>query len=130
MEVGRLIKTKIKQSMYLFKALGLSLIITLLFLFVISLLLRFTGLSELKLPFLNNMTSVVSIAIGSLYISLNVKENGWINGALVGFIYYVLIIVLNKIFIKTLTFDIILLAKLIGASLIGAISGVIGINLS
>lgn len=125
-----MIKTKIKQSMYLFKALGLSLIITLLFLFVISLLLRFTGLSELKLPFLNNMTSVVSIAIGSLYISLNVKENGWINGALVGFIYYVLIIVLNKIFIKTLTFDIILLAKLIGASLIGAISGVIGINLS
>lgn len=125
-----MIKTKIKQSMYLFKALGLSLIITLLFLFVISLLLRFTGLSELKLPFLNNMTSVVSIAIGSLYISLNVKENGWINGALVGFIYYVLIIVLNKIFIKTLTFDIILLAKLIGASLIGAISGVIGINLT
>lgn len=121
---------KIKNNMYLLKALLISFITTLGFLLVISLLLRFTSLQELKLPLLNNITVIISIVLGSLYISLKVKENGWINGALVGFLYYVFVILINMVYINEISFDLILFAKIIAASLTGAIGGIIGINLN
>lgn len=125
-----MIKTNIKKSKHLFKALLLSFITTIVFLIVISLLLRFTSLKESTLPLLNNIVVIISIVLGSLYVSIKSKSKGWINGALVGLFYYLFIIIVNMIVINQVNFDMILLAKIIAATLTGAIGGIIGINLN
>lgn len=125
-----MIRSKIKKSKHLFKALFLSFISTIVFLIITSILFRFTSLKESTLPLINNIIVIISIVLGSLYVSLKRKENGWINGALLGFFYYLFIIIINLISINQINIDLILLAKLMAASLTGAIAGIIGINLT
>ncbi|OLS01670.1 TIGR04086 family membrane protein [Tissierella creatinophila] len=115
---------------FLAKALFLSFCITIFMILVSSLIFQFTTLRETKMVLINNIIMVISIFIPSLYLALKVKENGWLNGFLLGFVYYVVIILLNIFLFKsniTLTFS---LGKLLLTSLIGTIGGIIGINLS
>lgn len=115
---------------FLAKALFLSFCITIFMIFVSSLIFQFTTLRATKMVLINNIIMVISIFVPSLYLALKVKENGWLNGFLLGFVYYVVIILLNIFLFKsniTLTFS---LGKLLLTSLIGTIGGIIGINLS
>lgn len=112
-----------------FKALVLSFGITVLLIIIMSLILRFTNLREEKLPLLNNIIMLLSIAIASIYLAMQVREKGWFNGAILGFGYYLVIILINFIIVRPISLDLISAIKLIMATLIGAIGGMIGINL-
>lgn len=123
-----LIKSKAKIR-YLLKGLLLSLCITIVLLFFISLLLKFTSLSESKLPQLNNLIMVISIVLSGIYVAFKIKENGWINGAIVGVLYSLVIIFLGTIFIKDMNTTSFILTRLLLSTVIGIIGGMIGINL-
>lgn len=112
------------------KTLLLSFCITILMIFITSLLFQFTDLRETKMMFINNIIMVISIFIPSLYLSLKVKENGWLNGFLLGFAYYLVIISLNMFLFKSNIIIPFSIGKLLLTSLIGTIGGIIGINLS
>lgn len=114
---------------YLIRGLILTLIMTLILILIVSFLLRFTNLAEAKLSLINNVIMVLSIALGSGYLAIKIKEKGWLFGALLGLIYYCLLLVLNIIFFKINIFKLIYIMKLMIAMLIGAIGGIIGINL-
>lgn len=122
-------KSNIKP-MYWFKGLVLSFFITVILIMIMSLLLRFTNLREGKLPLFNSIIMVISIVIGSIYVAIQIKENGWLNGAILGFGYYFVIILINFIVVRPISLDLIAAVKLITASLIGSIGGMIGINLT
>ena len=124
-----LLKNKTRLS-YVAKGLFIALITTIMFLVFFSLLLRFTSLSESKQPLFNNIIMIISIVISSIYSAIKIKEKGWIIGGIVGFLYYLIIILFNFFLIKGDTSNIIFLSKLILSTVIGTISGVIGINLS
>lgn len=124
-----LLKNKTRLS-YVAKGLFIALITTIMFLVFFSLLLRFTSLSESKQPLFNNIIMIISIVISSIYSTIKIKEKGWIIGGIVGFLYYLIIILFNFFLIKGDTSNIIFLSKLILSTVIGTISGVIGINLS
>lgn len=114
---------------YLLKSFILSLIITFIFLVLISLLLRYTSLQERKLTIINNIIMVISIALSSAYLAIKIKENGWLYGSILGVLYCLFILILNIIFLKASIFKTIYIIKLIIAMIIGAIGGIIGINL-
>lgn len=114
----------------LLKGILLAFVITFISIFVISLLLRFTNLREGKLPILNNIIMMVSIVISSIYLAMQVKEKGWLNGAFLGLGYYLVIVLLSFVAIKSISLDVITGAKLMVATLTGSIGGMIGINLT
>lgn len=115
--------------MDLLKGLCLAIIITFVMIFVIAMMLRFTGLRETRLPMLNNIVLVFSIVISSIYLVGKVKENGWLYGALLGLLYYSIIVLVNVFFSKVKFFQPISIIKLVIAMIIGAIGGIIGINI-
>ena len=119
-----------KKSIYLGKGILLAYITTLALVLVSSLLLTYSPIREEKTALLNTVVMIVSIAAGSIYLSGKVKEKGWINGGLLGILYYLILIMLNFLFLKTFELDGIFLAKLILASITGTIGGIIGINIS
>ena len=121
-------KTKFNHKYWL-KGLALAFIITFVLLLIVSLVLRFTSIRESNMSLFNSFVLVISIVISSAMLGRNVKERGWLNGAILGFIYYLIIIILNFMFNKPLDFGIFLLVKLLIASALGAIGGMIGINL-
>lgn len=123
------LKNKSRLNCWL-KGMLLAFVITFISIFIISLLLRFTNLREGKLPILNNIIMMVSIVISSVYLAMQVKEKGWLNGAFLGLCYYLVIVLLSFVAIKSISLDVITGAKLMVATLTGSIGGMIGINLT
>ncbi len=82
------------------------------------------------MPLVNTIIMIISVTSGSIYAASTVKEKGWINGGIIGIAYYLILITLNFIFLKTLVFDIFSISKLALACIIGIIGGIIGINIS
>lgn len=115
---------------YWFKALISSFAISFALIIIVSLLLQLTSLRENKLPILNNIVMVLSISIGSTYLALKLKEKGWLHGLVLGFAYYLIIILINCIVERTILINLMLGIKLFSSSIIGAIGGMIGVNLS
>ena len=117
------------KVIYLLKGLFIAYIITVVLILIFSLLLTYTNLQENKIPLLNTIALIGSIALASIYVSIKIKEKGWIMGAIIGIVYYIILIALNFLFLKTLAMDIFSISKLILASVTGMIGGMIGINL-
>jgi putative membrane protein (TIGR04086 family) len=113
---------------YLLKGVIMAFVITIILLVFFSLLLRFTSLSESRLHLLNNLTMIFSLAISSLYAAIKIKEKGWLHGGIVGLLYYLVIFLINLIFIRDTEISI-LLSKLLISVVTGIIGGMIGINL-
>lgn len=117
------------KSIYLLKGLLLAFIITSVLIIFFSLLLTYSTLRESKMPLLNTIIMIISITSGSIYMGRKTKEKGWVNGALIGIGYYLILIMLNFLFLKPFTIDIFSITKLFLASITGVIGGIIGINI-
>lgn len=103
-------------------------VITLIMLISFTLLLRFTSLSESKTPQFNIIAMIIGVAAASIYIGMKINEKGWLNGAILGFLYYLLIILINVMFFKGENGPIYLLSKLLLSTFTGFIGGMLGIN--
>lgn len=112
-----------------FKGLIFSLIITILLVFILSLVLLYTPFKESKIPLFNTVIMIVSITIGSIYVSTKIGENGWINGGILGILYFLVLVLLNYLFFKPFFVDMYLLGKFILSLITGVIGGIIGINM-
>ncbi|MGO1470149.1 MAG: TIGR04086 family membrane protein [Tissierella sp.] len=113
----------------LIKCLTLSFIITVGMIFITSLLLQYTSLKETKLIIINNIIMIISIFIPSMFLSLKIKEKGWLNGLLLGIFYYIIFLLFNIVFLKESIIILFAITKLLLAGLVGSIGGIIGINL-
>src|SRR5699024_3438192 len=122
-------QNKVKYT-YCLKVLILSYAISFTLIILVLLLLHITSLSENILSMLNNIIMIISISIASIYLSIKIKERGWLNGFLLGFSYYFVIILINFIADRSISINLILGTKLISASLMGTIGGMIGVNLN
>ncbi len=120
---------KKEKIIYLLKSLLIAYIITVVLILVFSLLLTYSSLQESKISLLNTIAMVVSIGSASIYASIKVKEKGWLIGGIVGLSYYIVLIIFNLIFLKTISLDILSISKLILAFITGTIGGMIGINI-
>lgn len=123
-------KEKFEKVIYLGKGLLLSYIITAILIIFFSLLLTYSPLKEGSTSLLNTIVMIVSVVSGSIYLATKTKENGWINGSILGLGYYLILLLLNFAFLKPITFDMFSLTKLAITSITGVIGGIIGINLT
>jgi putative membrane protein (TIGR04086 family) len=118
----------LNHGAYILKSLLLSFISTFILVIVISLLLTYTPLKESRIPLLNTIIMIVSIAVGSIYIAVKIGEKGWMNGGIVGVLYFLILVFLNYLFIRPFNMDLYSLSKLFISLIVGIIGGVIGIN--
>lgn len=124
-------KTKtMEKGIYLGKGLVLAFIITIVLILLFSLLLTYSTIKEERTALLNTIVMMASIAAGSIYVVTKVKENGWINGGILGITYYLILVLLNLIFFKSIQFDLFSVTRLATTSITGVISGIIGINIT
>ncbi len=113
----------------LLKGVLLSIVLSLIFILLTSVLLRFTNFQETKISLINNISMTISICVSSMFVAMKTREKGWLYGSLLGGIYFLIVIILNVGFLKVNVFQRIYLVKLIGSIILGAIGGIIGINL-
>lgn len=121
-------KEKFIDNFVIFKGVFLGLIIMLILTVIFAL---FSGvlfrLEQSKLNLIFLVKNIILLLFIGFYVAKNVERNGWLNGAVAGLIYMVILILIGSISVP-LTLTNILFMALLGL-ILGSIGGILGINL-
>lgn len=113
----------------IFKGSLISILFTLILLFIFSIILTYTSISETVISPVVIVISSISILIGSSISTMKIKKNGLVNGLFVGLIYmlfiYIVSSLINTGFAITTTSIIMILSGIIA----GIIGGIVGVNI-
>ena len=105
------------------KGLILSFLVTLVTIFIFSIMLTYTNISESVIPAAIIVLTFISILIGAIISMKNTAKNGLINGAIIGGTYVILLYIISS-FLNT---GFILNGYTVGMIIAGIISGIIGV---
>lgn len=111
------------------KGLLFAFLISAVLLVIYGILLTVTSLSETSVPTVIMIITMVSIALSSIYTAVRVDSRGWLNGAIVGFMYMLVLFLIGLIFNTGVSLDSFIFFRLLMGFVIGALAGIIGINL-
>ena len=117
-----------KKYFNIIKGIGIAFIITLLGIFVFSLLLTYTKISENTISPVIIIISAISILIGANISTRKLNKNGMLNGALIGGIYILLIYLISSIINSQFSINIYSIFLIIFGIIAGLIGGILGIN--
>lgn len=109
------------------KGTGVALLFSLAAILVFAFIMRITDLDESVVKPVNQFIKVLAIFLGC-YFSLS-GTRGYIKGALVGISAIIVTFFVFSAIGGTLTFDVMLLYDLLLGLLVGALSGIIAVNL-
>ncbi len=106
----------------------LSMIATIILLFIYAIMLTYTNISESTIPVVTIIITAISILAGSAITTLHIRKNGAINGGLVGIIYILSLYIISSIVTGNFSvnsYSIIMIAISLIAGMLG---GIIGVN--
>ncbi|HHU92239.1 MAG TPA: TIGR04086 family membrane protein [Halanaerobiaceae bacterium] len=121
-------KEKFINSFVIFKGVILGLLIMLILTVIFAL---FSGilfrLEEAQLSKVFLVKNIILLLIIGFYVAKNVERNGWLNGAVAGLIFMLVLILLGSISVPLSFTNVIFMAFL--GLILGSIGGILGINL-
>lgn len=112
-----------------FKGLIASFIFTLLLFFLFSVVLRFSSMSDTIIPGMVLLISIISILCGATICTKNASNQGWLWGSSVGASYALILYIISSLTLTGFSFPITTFYLFLGYIAIGAIGGIIGINI-
>ena len=110
------------------KGLGISLIVTLISIFLFSIILTYTNVSEDIIPIIIICLTFVSILAGSIISMKRTSKNGMINGAVIGGIYVILLYLISSFFNTGFVLNEYTVWMIIAGIVSGIVGGIIGVN--
>ena len=110
------------------KGVGISLIATVIFLIIFSIVLTYTNVQESVINPVIIVITAISILIGSSIGNLKIKKNGLLNGALVGGIYILIIYLISSILNWNFVLDVQSFIFILISVAFGILGGIIGVN--
>jgi len=121
--------TKVNNNFFqIIKGVGISLISTIILLFIFSAILTYTNLSENFISPVIIVLTGVSILIGSSISNIKIKKNGLLNGALVGSIYLVIIYILSSSINMNFSISFETIILILAGMFCGIVGGILGVN--
>lgn len=118
-----------KRVTIILKNVFIAYCIALLMFLIYAFALEFTSIPESSIPIVALVVSMISVFIGSSFAVIKIKENGLINGGLVGLIYILILYLLSSIFSTGFGINGYSFAMIIFNVIIGMIGGIIGVNM-
>lgn len=107
----------------------ISILLTLVLLFIFSIILAYTNISETTIvPVIIGITGI-SILSGSSIATSKIKRKGIVNGMVVGGIYIFILYFISSILGTGFSLNVYSLIMMIIGILAGAIGGIVGVNL-
>lgn len=106
-------------------ALGLTAVV----LFLASLLLTYTPVSEMLIPTIAILAAVLAAAAAGLMASRSVKSRGWLTGSVAGVLYSVILYLFSSLAGNGFHFSAYIVIMAVVSLFSGAIGGILGINL-
>lgn len=123
--------SKVKENsnlVQIIKGVLISLISTIILLFIFSTILTYTSLSETCINPVIIVLTGISIFIGSSISNIKMKKNGLLNGALIGGIYLLTIYILSSSINMNFSFSIETVILILAGMFCGIVGGILGVN--
>lgn len=111
------------------KGVIISLLFTVVCLFIFSCLLVYTNINENLMQPVVIVVTGISILIGSSIGNRTTDKNGIVNGAIVGVVYILCIYLISSIINENFLFNIQSLIMIATGVIAGAVGGIIGVNI-
>ena len=111
------------------KSLGVSYGFTFAVFAVFALLLTYTGIPDSIIGTVVFVTMVFAVMISGFTTARGASSRGWLNGAIGGLMYVLILYILGVMFVTGFVFDKHVVALLVIGFLSGAFGGIVGINM-
>ena len=111
------------------KAMLWALGLTVAVLIFASLLLTYTPVSEMLIPTIAILAAVLSAMTAGLVASRSVKSRGWLTGMLAGILYSIILYTFSFLASDGFHFSAYIIIMSVISMFVGAIGGILGINL-
>ena len=112
----------------IFKGIGISMIFTIVCLFIFSFVLTYTNISESTITPVILVITAISILIGSSIGNTKIKKNGILNGAFVGGGYILILYLLSSTLNFRFSLNVQSLIMIAIGVVFGILGGIIGVN--
>ena len=122
------VENKNSIGIKIIKGIAFSFIITLVCIFVFSIILTYTNISESVIPVVIIVLSIISILIGTILSMRRISKNGMINGATIGGIYVILLYLISSVLNTDFSMNVYTIVMIIGGIVAGVIGGIIAVN--
>lgn len=122
------VDTQNSTIMKILKGLIFSFIVTLISMFIFSIILTYTNISESIIPIVIIILTFISILIGTMIGIKKIHKNGMLNGAIIGGTYVLLLYFISSILNTGFTFNIYTVFMIIAGIVSGIVGGIIGVN--
>lgn len=106
-----------------------SVLITIVLLIIFSIIMTFKEVNTQFVSVYYVVATCLSVVYGAIYSARKNNRNGWLVGILVAVLYMSLIYILSAMLFENTSFGITELLRLLIAVLVGALSGMLGINI-
>ena len=127
--VNKVIESSGNAGMTIIKGVGIAFGLTLISVFIYSVILTYTNISESTIFPVIMFITALSILIGSSISTIKIKKNGILNGGVIGLIYILLLYLISSIVSANFAISLSSLA-IIGAAIFGGmVGGVVGVNI-
>lgn len=127
------IKTEEKKSkkyiFYVAKGSIVATLISIVLIFIMSVILTFSNVSETIIPTSVIIISSLSVLAGSILSAIGLNKNGLINGATVGIVYILIIYILSSIMTTEFNINVKSLIMALVSITTGMVGGIIGVNI-
>ncbi len=111
------------------KSVMIGYIFSLICFLILALLITFTSLSENVVPLITQIIIITGLVITGATAAMKSRYRGWLYGIITGVLYMVVFLLISWIAVDGFTFDKYAAAKILLGIVVGAIGGMIGINL-
>ncbi len=112
----------------IFIGIGISMLFTVICLFIFSIILTYTNISEATIVPVIIVVTAISILIGSSIGNIKIKKNGILNGALVGGGYILILYLISSLLNVRFSLNIQSVIMIAVGVVFGIIGGIIGVN--
>ena len=104
-------------------------IITVVLLLIFAVIMTFTEISEKASSTFYLVTTILSIMYGSIYAVRKIKKRGWLIGIIVTLLYLLVLYIVSIVSGNSSVIGTDRITRVLLALIVGALSGMIGINL-
>lgn len=113
-----------------FKSIVLAYVITLITFLVFAIVITYSNFPENSIPTVVVVTTVLSIVFAGMKVAARARTKGWLNGAIAGAIYMILLYFISALALTGFVLDRYVVYMLFLGMFSGAFGGIIGINFS
>lgn len=111
------------------KGVVISFFIILISVFIFSIILTYSNLSESIIPMVIIILTFFSIFVGTLISTKNISKNGMRNGAIIGGTHVILLYLISSLLNTGFSINVYTIIMIISGIISGIIGGVIGVNI-